>query len=58
MAINKASLIVVEVNWLPDSTTVASLAILLKSFGETQMPTMVGLKVRGVTTKAAVLAMV
>ena len=51
MAIEKASLIIVKGNKLPDATTVASLAILLGSSGVTQMPKMPGPKVRVVATK-------
>ena len=63
MAIDKASLMIVEGNKLPDATTVASLAILLGSSGVTQMPKMPGPKVRVVATntmdvKAVVVVMV
>ena len=49
MAINKASLIIVEGNQLPD--TVASLAIPLSSARVTQVHEMLGPKVRVMATK-------
>ena len=52
MAINKASIIMVEGNQLPDATTMASLAIFLSTAGVTQMPKMQGPKARVITTKA------
>ena len=59
MAINEASLIVVEGNQLLDATIVASLAILLSSAGVTHMHKMPGPKVRVMVTKAmAIRAMV
>ena len=59
MAINTASLIVVEGNQLPDATTVASLAISLSSAKTSQMHKILGPKVRVVATKAmAMRAMV
>ena len=59
MAINEASLIVVEGDQLLDATIVASLAILLSSAGVTHMHKMPGPEVRVVATKAvAIRAMV
>ena len=59
MAINEASLIMVKDDQLLDTTTVASLAILLSSAGVTQMHKMPGPKVRVVVTKAvAIIVMV
>ena len=59
MAINKASLIMVEGDQLLDATIVASLAIFLSSAGVTYMHKMLGPKVRVVVTKAmAIRAMV
>ena len=59
VAINKASLIVVEGNQLLDATIVASLAILLSIAGVTHMHKMLGPEVRFVVTKAvAIRAMV
>ena len=52
MAINEASLIVVEGDQLADTTTVASLAISLSSAGVIQMPRMQGAQVRVMATKA------
>ena len=59
MAINEASLIIVEGNQLLDATTVVSLAILLSSAGVTHMHKMPGPEVRAMVTKAmAIKAMV
>ena len=59
MAINEASLIMVEGDQLLDATIVASLAILLSSSGVTHMHKMLGPEVRVVVTKAmAIRAMV
>ena len=59
MAINKSSLIVVEGDLLLDATIVTSLAILLCSAGVTQMPKMLGHKIRVMATKImAIEAMV
>ena len=52
MAINEASLIVVESNQLPDATVVASLAILLSSARVIQMLKMLGHEVRVIVSKA------
>ena len=59
MAINKASLIKVKSNQLPDAAIVASLTILLGSTGLTQMPKILGDEVRVMESKAvAIRAMV
>ena len=59
MAINEASLIMIEGDQLQDATIMASLAILLSSAGVTHMHKMPGSKVRVVATKAvAIRAMV
>ena len=55
MAINKASLIVVEVDQLPDATIVASVVILLSSSGATQMPKMLSPEVRDTATKVVAI---
>ena len=52
MAMNKASLIMVEGDLLLNATIVASLAILLSSTGVTHMYKMPGPEVRAVVTKA------
>ena len=55
MAIDKASLIIIEGNQLPDATTVESLAILLSNPGVAQMPKMLMPEVRFMATKAAAI---
>ena len=55
MAINKASLIMVEGDQLPDATIVASLAILLRSAAATHMHIILGPEVRVMVTKAMVI---
>ena len=58
IAINKASMIVVEGNQLLDATIVASLAIFLSSAGVTQMYKMPGPEVKAVVIRAMVVVMV
>ena len=52
MTIDKASLIVIKGDQLPNASTVVSLTILLSSAGVTQMPKMLGSNVRAMATKA------
>ena len=55
VAINEASLIMVEGNQMLHATTVASLTILLNSAGTTHMHKMLGPEVRVVDTKAVAI---
>ena len=55
MAINKASLIEVEANQLPDATTMVSLATSLKSGGVTQTPRILGPEFSIMGTKAVAI---
>ena len=55
MVINKASLIMIEGNQPPNASTVANLALLLSSAEITQMPKILGPKVKVVATKAVAI---
>ena len=59
MAINKASLIKIEANQLPDATIIVSPAISLSRAEATKIPKILGLEVRVVAIKTmAIKAMV
>ena len=58
MTVNKASLIIVKGDQLPDATTMASLAISLSNAGVTQMYKMPGSEVSIMATKAMAMIMV